>query len=117
MDYKGTWSLWARGSKYLIFEVSGSKSHTLHGFWAQGPEILGTWTLREKLGFEHPKCKAFGRDIEGSSEFHDDVEPTETLVYLAYTLRQPPLKHLKTRRLPYRGPFPESLDQDQRLHQ
>ena len=34
-----------RRSKYPIFEVSGSKSHTLNGIWDQRPSILGTWTL------------------------------------------------------------------------
>ena len=34
-----------RGSKYPIFEVSGSKNHTLNGVWDQRPQILGTLTL------------------------------------------------------------------------
>ena len=33
------------GSMYPIFEVLGSKSHTLNGFGDQKPLILGTWTL------------------------------------------------------------------------
>ena len=37
-----------RGSKYQIFEASGSNNHTLSGFWDQGPEMLGTWTLWER---------------------------------------------------------------------
>ena len=39
--------LWApfQGSKYPRFEVSGSKNHSLNGFWDQRPSILGTWTL------------------------------------------------------------------------
>ena len=28
-----------------IFKHSGSKSHTLNGFWNRRPQILGTWTL------------------------------------------------------------------------
>ena len=34
-----------RGSKYPIFEASGSKSHTIDSIWALKHEILGTWTL------------------------------------------------------------------------
>ena len=36
-----------RGSRYPIFKDSGSKHHTLDGFWLLGtePNILGTWTL------------------------------------------------------------------------
>ena len=36
-----------RGSKYpmLMFKDIVSKDHTTTGFWNQGPEILGTWTL------------------------------------------------------------------------
>ena len=30
-------SLYPRGSKYPIFEVSGSKNHTLNGIWDQRP--------------------------------------------------------------------------------
>ena len=33
-----------RGSKYPIFEDSGSKNQT-NGIWDQRPEVLGTWTL------------------------------------------------------------------------
>ena len=36
-------------SKYPIFEVSGSKNHTLNGIWDQRPQIFGTWTLWERL--------------------------------------------------------------------
>ena len=35
----------ARGSKYPIFGVSGSKNHTVNGIWDQRPQMLGTWTL------------------------------------------------------------------------
>ena len=34
-----------RGCKYPIFEVSGSRNHTLNGIWGQTPQMLGTWTL------------------------------------------------------------------------
>ena len=34
-----------RGSKYPLFQDSGSKCHTLNGFWDQSPYMLGTWTL------------------------------------------------------------------------
>ena len=34
-----------RGSKYPIFEDSGSKNHTLNGFWDQSPSITSIWTL------------------------------------------------------------------------
>ena len=36
-----------RGSKYPIFEASGSKHHTVYGIWALKPQILDTWTLWE----------------------------------------------------------------------
>ena len=38
-----------RNSKYPISNNSGSKNHTTNGFWDQGPEILGTWTLWESF--------------------------------------------------------------------
>ena len=31
-----------KGSKYQMFEVSGSKTHTLNGSGDQSPQILGT---------------------------------------------------------------------------
>ena len=34
-----------RGAKNPIFEVSGSKNHTLNGIWDQKPQIVGTWAL------------------------------------------------------------------------
>ena len=39
-----------RGSKYPIFEASGSKYHTIYGIWALKPQILGSWTLWECCG-------------------------------------------------------------------
>ena len=39
-----------RGSKYPIFEASGSKYHTIYGIWALKPQILGTWTLWDNYG-------------------------------------------------------------------
>ena len=36
-----------RGSKYPIFEDCGPKCHSRSVFWAQKPQILGTWTLWE----------------------------------------------------------------------
>ena len=36
-----------RESKHPIFEVSGSKNHTIDCIWKQEPQILGTWTLWE----------------------------------------------------------------------
>ena len=35
----------AQRSKYPMFEVSGSKNHTLNGFKNQKPQMFGTWTL------------------------------------------------------------------------
>ena len=37
-------------SKQPIFEVSGSKNHTLSGMWDQSHYILGTWTLWVRVG-------------------------------------------------------------------
>ena len=41
-----------RGSKYPIFEVSGSTNHTLKGIWDQRASILGTWTLWASIYLE-----------------------------------------------------------------
>ena len=38
-----------RGSKYPMFEASGSKNHTVNGFGDQGPYVLGTWPLWVRL--------------------------------------------------------------------
>ena len=35
----------SRGSRYPMFQVSGSQNNILNGIWDQSPEILGTWTL------------------------------------------------------------------------
>ena len=34
-----------KGPQHTICEACGSTYHTLHGFWKQRPQILGTWTL------------------------------------------------------------------------
>ena len=39
-----------RGSKYLKFEASGSKNHSLNGIWDQRLYKLGTWTLSDNWG-------------------------------------------------------------------
>ena len=43
-----------RGSKYPIFEASGSKYHTIFGIWALEPQLLGTWTLWDVESPETP---------------------------------------------------------------
>ena len=34
-----------RGSRYLMFQASGSTNQSRYGFWNREPKILGTWTL------------------------------------------------------------------------
>ena len=51
-----------RGSKYQIFEASGSKNHTLNSIWGRRPQILGTWTLWGRVSIDSVVSHTPGTD-------------------------------------------------------
>ena len=62
-----------RGFNYPVFEVPGSKYHTLNVFWSEKPQILGTWILWDRLyKFLHNevvRCAAISHSNRRRSEF------------------------------------------------
>ena len=60
------WVVCPKGSKYPIFEVSGSKDNTLNGIWDQ---TLNSGYL-DPFGMTNPKQETVTGDLEPSSQLH-----------------------------------------------